>query len=94
MEAAAVHPRLVGRDVAELVEDAADDLIGPSLPAQDFELGHHAIESDLDAGDGGAGVAVTLAVQLMVAALEFLTVELREHGHTKQRVHVGSGVSE
>jgi hypothetical protein len=29
-----------------------------------------------------------------MAALEFLAVELREQGHTKQRVHVGSVVSE
>jgi hypothetical protein len=94
MEAATVHPRLVRRDVAELVEDAADDLVGAALPAEHFELRHHAIERDLDARDRGGGVTVTLAVQLVMAALEFLAVELREQGQTKQGVHVGSDVPE
>jgi hypothetical protein len=73
--------------VAELVEDAADDLVGTSLPAQYFELRHHAIEGEFDTGQGMSRVAVTLAVQLMVTALEFLAIELREQGHTKQGVH-------
>ena len=58
-----------------------------ALPAQHLELIHHAVQRKGDAGDGGAGVTVTLAVQLMVAALEFLAIELREQGHTKQGVH-------
>lgn len=88
MEAAAVHPRLLGGDMAELIEDPADHLVRAALPAEHFELGHHAVEGHLDTGDGGTGVTITLAVQLMVAALEFLAVELREQGHTKQGVHV------
>ena len=88
MEAAAVHPRLLGRDVTELIEDAADDLVSPALPAQHLELIHHATECELDAGDGVPGVAVTLAVELMVTAHEFLAIELREQGHTTHGVHV------
>ena len=87
MEAAAVHPRLLGRDVTELIEDAADDLVSPALPAQHLELIHHAVQRQSNAGDGVVGVTVTLAVQLMVAALEFLAIELREQGHTKEGVH-------
>ena len=94
MAAAVVRPCLLSGDVAELVEDAAHHLIGAALTAEQFELSHHAIERDLDAGDGVVGIAVTLAVQPEVAALEFLAVEIREQGHTEQRVHVGSGVSE
>ena len=94
MEAAAVHPGLLGGHVAELVEDPADHLIGTPLPAEQFELRHHAIERELDTGDGISRVAVTLAVQLMMTALEFFAVELREQGHTKQGVHGLSGVSE
>ena len=95
MEAAAVHPRLRGGDVTEVIEDAADDLIGAALAAQQLELIHHAVERELDAGDGVPGVAVTLAVELMMTALEFLAIELREQGHTKQGVHDDfSGVSE
>lgn len=94
MEAAAVHPGPLGSDVTELIQDAADHLVGPAVPAEDLELCHHAIERHFDAGNRGAGVTVTLAVQLMVAALKFLAVELREPGHTKQGVHVDSGVSE
>jgi hypothetical protein len=95
METAAVHPRLLGGDVAELIENPAHDLVCPPLPAEHLELGHDPVEGHLDAGNGGAGVTVTLAVQLMVTALEFLAVELREQGHTKQGVHVDvSGVSE
>ena len=94
MEAAAVHPGALGGDVTELIEDAADYLIRSPLPTEHLELRHHAIEGDLDAGQRVAGVTVTLAVQLMVAAQEFLAVELREQGHTKQGVHVDSGVSE
>ena len=88
MEAAAVHPGPLGSDVTELIEDAADHLVGSALPAEHLELRHHAIECHLDAGHRGAGVTVTLAVQLMVTAQEFLAVELREQGHTKQGVHV------
>lgn len=84
MQAAAVHPRLLSGDVTELVEDAADHLIGPALAAQQLELVHHAVQRQCDAGDGMAGVAITLAVQLMVTALEFLAIELREQGHTRQ----------
>ena len=87
MEAAAVHPRLRGGDVTEVIEDAADDLIGPALAAQHLELIHHAVERELHAGDGVPGIAITLAVELMVTALEFLAIELREQGHTKQGVH-------
>ena len=87
MEAAAVHPRLRGGDVTEVIEDAADDLVGSALAAQQLELIHHAVECELDAGDGVPGVAVTLAVELMVTALEFLAIELREQRHTKQGVH-------
>jgi hypothetical protein len=94
MEAAAVHPRLLGGDVAELIEDAADHLVCTALPAEHLELAHHAIERHFDARHGGMGVTVTLAVQLMVTALEFLAIELREQGHTKQGVHVDVGVSE
>ena len=84
MEAAAVHPRLRRGGVAEVIEDAADDLVGAALPAQQLELIHHAIERELHAGDGVTGVTITLAVELMVTALEFFAVELREQGHTKQ----------
>jgi hypothetical protein len=94
MEAAVVRPHLLSGDVAELVEDAADHFVGAALAAEDLELSHHAVESDLDAGDGVVGIAVTLAVQPEVAALEFLAVEIREQGHTEQGVHVGSSVSE
>jgi len=87
MEAAAVHPRLRGSDVTEVIEDAADDLIGTALAAQQFELIHHAVERELDTGDGVPGVAVTLAVELMMTAPEFLAIELREQGHMKQGVH-------
>ena len=87
MEAAAVHPRLRGGDVTEVIEDAADDLVGASLTAQHLELIHHATEREFDAGDGVPGVAVTLAVELMVTAHEFLAIELREQGRTKQGVH-------
>lgn len=94
METAAVHPRLLGGDVTEVIEDAADDLVCPALPTQHLELRHHAIESDLDSGDGVTGVTIALAVELMVAALELLAVELGNQGHTKQGVHVDVGVSE
>lgn len=94
MEAAAVHPGSLSGDVTELIEDPADHLVGPALTTEHLELRHHAIEGDLDAFDGIAGVTVTLAVELMVTALEFLAVELRDQGHTKQRVHVDWGVSE
>jgi hypothetical protein len=94
MEAAAVRPCALGGAVAELNEDAAHHLVGPALAAKHFELSHHAVERDFDAGDRVMGVAIALAVQAMMAALEFLAVELREQGHTKQRVHVGSVVSE
>ena len=87
MEAAAVHPRLRGGDVTEVIEDAADDLVGTALAAQQLELIHDAVERELDAGNGVAGVAVTLAVELMMTALEFLAIELREQRHTKQGVH-------
>ena len=87
MEAAAVHPRLRGGDVTEMIEDAADDLIGASLTAQHLELIHHAAEREFDTGDGVPGVAVTLAVELMMTALEFLAIELREQGHTREGVH-------
>jgi hypothetical protein len=88
MEAAAVHPRLRGGDVTEVIEDAADDLIGAALAAQELELIHHAVERELDAGDRVPGVTVTVAVELMVTALEFLAIELREQGHTTHGVHV------
>jgi hypothetical protein len=88
-----VHPRLLGGDVAELVEDTADHLIGTALPTQHFELRHHAVEGELDTGEGMSRVAVTLAVQLMVTALEFFAIELREQGHMKQGVHSVSVVS-
>ena len=94
MEAAAVHPCLPGRNMAELIEDAAHDLVGPALTTEHFELGHHPIERDLDAGDGAAGIALALAVELVMTALEFLAVELGDQGHTKQGVHVDVGVSE
>ena len=84
METAAVRPCLLGGAVAELIEDAADHLVGPALAAEQLELIHHTIEGELDAGDGIIGVAVTLPVEAVVAALEFLAVELREQGHTKQ----------
>jgi hypothetical protein len=94
MAAAVVRPRLLSGHEAELVEDAAHDLIGTALTAEHLELSHHTVERHLDAGDGVVGIAVTLAVQPEVAALEFLAVEIREQGHTEQRVHVGSSVSE
>ncbi len=78
--------------MTELIEDAADHLVRAPLPAEQLELGHRAIERELDTGDGVAGVAVTLAVQLMMTALEFLAIELGEQGHTKQGIHVGFGV--
>ena len=84
MEAAAVHPRLRGCDVTEVIENAAHDLIGTALAAQQLELIHDAVEREFDAGNGVAGVAVTLAVELMMTALEFLAIELREQRHTKQ----------
>ena len=87
MEAAAIRPCLQGGDVTEVIEDAADDLVGAALAAQHLELIHHATECELDAGDGVPGIAITLAVELMVTALEFLAIELREQGHTKQGVH-------
>ena len=94
METAAVHPRLLGGDVTEVTEDAADDLISTPLAAQQFELVHHPVQREFHAGDGGPGVTVTLAVELMVTAPEFLAIELREQGHTKQGVHGFLGVSE
>ncbi len=77
-----------------MIEDAAHDLVGTALPAQDFELIHHATECEFDAGDRVVRVAFPLAVQAMVTALEFLTIELGEQGHTGERIHVASGVSE
>ena len=87
MEAAAVHPGLWGGDVTEVIEDDADDLVGAALAAQQLELIHDAVERELHAGDGVTGVTITLAVELMVTALEFFAVELREQRHTKQGVH-------
>ena len=80
--------------MAEVIEDAAHHLVGPALAAEHLELIHDPVERELDTGDGVLGVAVTLPIQSEVAALEFLAIELREQGHTKQRVHVDSGVSE
>ena len=95
MEAAVVHPRLPGGDVTEMIEDAADDLVGAALTAEQLELIHHPIEREFHARQRVARVTVTLAVELMVTALEFLAIELREQGHTKRGVHgVISGVSE
>ncbi len=91
METATVHPRLRCGDVAELNEDAADHLVGATLAAQDFELRHHPVERQFDAGDGAAGVTVTLSVQLTMTALEFLAIELREQGHSGRDVHGVSG---
>lgn len=94
MEAASVRPWLLGGAVAEVIEDPADHLVGPALSAEQFELIHHAIEGELDAGNGIVGVTVTLAIEPDVTALKFLAIELREQGHTKQGVHGISGVSE
>ena len=80
--------------MTELKKDAAHYLVGSSLTTQYLELSHHAFERVLDVGDGVLRVTLTLAVQPMVAALQFLAIELRELGHTKQGVHVGSGMSE
>ena len=80
--------------MAEVIEDAAHHLVGPALPAKHFELSHHAVEGVFDAGNRVMGVTIALAVQSMMAALEFLAVELREQRHTMQRVHGGSCVSE
>ena len=74
--------------MAEVIEDAAHDLVGAALATQQFELSHHPVKRVFDAGNGVVGVAITLAVEAMVTALEFLAVELREQGHTKQGVHV------
>lgn len=94
MEAASVRPRLLGGAVAEVIQDAAHHLIGSALTAEQLELVHHPVERELDTGHGVLGVAVTLPIEPEVAALEFLAIELREQGHTKQRVHGISGVSE
>ena len=94
MAAAVVGPRLARSDVTELVEDAAHHLIGAALTAEQLELSHHTVEHNLDVGDSGVRVAVTLAIQPNMAALEFFAVEVREQGHSKQGVHVVSGVSE
>lgn len=94
MEAAPVRPRLLGGAVAEMIEDAADHLVGAALTAEQLELIHHAIEREFDAGNGVVGVTVTLPIEPDVTALKFLAVELREQGHTKQGVHGISGVSE
>ena len=94
MEAAAVHPCVRRRDVPELVENAADDLIGLALPTQDFQLIHDPVQRQFNAGHRIAGVTVTLAVQLMMTPLEFLAIELREQGHAGQGFHSLAGVSE
>jgi len=94
MEAAPVRPWLLGGAVTEVIEDAADHLVGPALAAEQLELIHHAIEGVLDAGDGVVGVAITLPIEADVAALKFLAIELCEQGHTKQGVHGISDVSE
>lgn len=94
MAAAVVGPRPLGGDVTELVEDAAHHLVGTTLTAEQLELSHRTVERDFHAGHGVVGITVTLAVQPDVAALEFFAVEIREQGHTEQRVHVVSGVSE
>lgn len=69
MEIAVVRPRLLGGAPTELVEDTADHLAGPPVPAEDVELRHHAIEREFDADDGVVGITVALALQAMVAAL-------------------------
>ena len=84
MEAASVRPWLLGGAVAEMIEDAADHLVGPALAAEQLELIHHTIERELDAGNGVVGVTVTLPIEPDVTALKFLAIELREQGHTKQ----------
>ena len=91
---AVVGPRPLGGDVTELVEDAAHHLVGTPLTAEQFELSHRTVERHFHAGDGVVGIAVTLAVEPDVAALEFLAVKIREQGHTEQRIHGVSGVSE
>lgn len=87
MEAASVRPWLPSGAVADVVEDAAHHLVGAALTAEQLELVHDPVERELDAGKGVLRVAVTLLVQADVTALEFLAIELREQGHTKQRVH-------
>ena len=62
--------------MTELKQDAAHHLVGPALTTQHFELSHHAFERVLDAGDRVLRITITLAVQPMVAALQFLAIQL------------------
>jgi hypothetical protein len=80
--------------MTEVIEDAADHLVGPALATEQLELIHHAIERELDAGNGVVGITVTLPIEPDVTTPKFLAVKLREQGHTKQGVHDISGVSE
>ncbi len=80
--------------MAEVIEDAAHHLLGLALPAEDLDAIHHAAERELDARDRRARVALTLEEELLVATLEFFTIELREDRHTTVGVDGGTCVSE
>lgn len=73
--------------MAELIEDAAHHLASPSIAAEHLELRHHAIEREFHTGKGVVGVTIALALQAIVAALQFLSVELGEQGHATQGIH-------
>jgi len=80
--------------VAEVIEDTAHHLLGLTLPAEDLDAIHHAAECQLDARDRRARITLALEKELLVAALELFTIELREDRHAKVGVDGGTCVSE
>jgi hypothetical protein len=62
-------------DEIELVQNAADHLVGPILLAQAIELGQHFGQGSLDLVDGAGGVVLALRLEAALASLEFFTVE-------------------
>ena len=66
-----------GHDV-ELLEKAADDLVGVGLGAEAIDLRHDAGERPLDVADGAFRVVLALLIETALTLDEFFAIERRE----------------
>lgn len=78
VEESSVRPGLPSGDHAEMLKDAAHDPVGLALAAQEFELVHDPVQRDLDLAKRAGRIAVALTLQTLMAAFEFLAIELRK----------------
>ena len=77
MNLSGVGPGGKAGEGVELLEQAADDLVGVSAGAEVIELRHHFGERFLDVGNGAFRVVLTLLIEAAFALRKFFAVEIR-----------------